>query len=722
MKKQLFILVLFNLILSSSFSQNKKIDSLNEALKKTAEDTSRVNIFNEFYKEYQSTDPELSLKYAFRALALAEKISFKKGMGSSLNNIGFYYYNQDSSSKALVFFFKANDIFTQIEYNRGKAIVLANIGNTFYSLRSYSKALEYYSGSLAAAKEIGDSSRVAKLLGNIGIVYYDQGYYSKALDVYLKSLKIRERINDKQGIAYVLGNIGLIYEALKNDTMSLVYYGRSLKMKQEIGDKKGTSITYSNIGEIYKTKENYAKALEYYQYALAIAIEVDYKKVIASSLNNIGDVYKMQKNYAKASEYYTRTSKIYQDMGDKQGISLSYNNVGDIYRMTGDNENALLYFNKSLAIAEDIGDLELIRDNYLKTALTYESIKDYAKAYKYHQLFVGINDSIYNVESIQMIADMKTKYETEAKENEITLLKKESEVQDLKYSRGKILVFSIIGVLLLFVLFGLLTFRAYRFNKKAKLALQVTNKEIMHQKEQITRSSKELQKEKEKSDNLLLNILPYETAEELKSKGYASVRHYRNVSVLFTDFVGFTRITENLTPVELIGDLNMFFMRFDEIIEKYNLEKIKTIGDSYMCAGGLPHQDKDNPKKIVLAALEIQRFVKECNERKLKNNEQLWEMRIGVNTGDIIAGVVGKKKFAYDIWGDTVNTASRMESSGEPGKINISGNTYEHVKEFFDCTYRGKVSAKNKEDIDMYFVNGIKKNKMIFQEGNQPFQ
>jgi adenylate cyclase len=722
MKKGLFILLFFNFILCYSFSQESKPDSLNKALKNASEDTTRVNILNELYKEYQSAYPELSLKYAFQALELAEKISFNKGMGSSLNNIGLYYSNKDSSSKALVYFLKAIDVFTQIEYNRGKAIANANIGNIFYKQSSYSKALEYFYRSLAAAKEIGDSSRVAKLLGNIGVIYYEQGYYSKALDVYIKSLKIREKINDKQGIAYVLGNIGLIYEALKNDTMSLEYYGKSLKIKQEIGDKRGISITYSNIGEIYKTKEDYTKALEYYQYALAISTEVDYKKVIASSFSNIGDVYKLLGNYIKASEYYSKTTSIYQEIGDKQGISLSYNNMGDIFRRGGKNENALLYFNKSLEIAKEIGSLEMIRENYQMIAMTYESKKEYSQAYKFQQLFVGINDSIYNVESIQMIADMKTKYETEAKENEITLLNKESEVQDLKYSRGKILMFSIIGALFLFILFGLLTFRAYRFNKKAKIALQVTNKEILLQKEQITKSSIELQKEKEKSDNLLLNILPYETAEELKTNGYASVRHYKNVSVLFTDIVGFTRITENLTPVELIGDLNMFFMRFDEIIEKYNLEKIKTIGDSYMCAGGLPHQDKDNPKKIVLAALEIQRFVKECNERKLKNNEQVWGMRIGINTGDIIAGVVGKKKFAYDIWGDTVNTASRMESSGEPGKINVSGNTYEHVKEYFDCTYRGKVSAKNKEDIDMYFVNGIKKNKMIFQEGNQPFQ
>ena len=214
--------------------------------------------------------------------------------------------------------------------------------------------------------------------------------------------------------------------------------------------------------------------------------------------------------------------------------------------------------------------------------------------------------------------------------------------------------------------------------------------------------------EKERSDKLLLNILPEETAEELKNKGSATPKYYRKVSVLFTDFKGFTKIAEKLTPAELVEELNNCFLEFDRIIDKYNLEKIKTIGDAYMCAGGIPVANDTNPVDIVHAGLEIKAYMENLKKEREEAGQDYWELRIGIHTGAVIAGVVGKNKFAYDIWGDAVNTASRMESSGIPGKVNISGETYELVKDQFICTHRGKIQAKNKGEIDMYIVEDIK--------------
>lgn len=218
----------------------------------------------------------------------------------------------------------------------------------------------------------------------------------------------------------------------------------------------------------------------------------------------------------------------------------------------------------------------------------------------------------------------------------------------------------------------------------------------------------QLQEQTEKTEELLLNILPSETAEELKHNGKATARHYNLVSILFTDFKGFTKIAELITPEDLVNELDICFIKFDEIIAQYNIEKIKTIGDAYMCAGGLPIRNKSNPVLITLAGLEICRFMEKLGEEKKLKGHPFWELRLGIHTGPVIAGVVGKKKFAYDIWGDSVNTASRMESSGEVGKVNISGTTYELIKDYFDCTFRGKIEAKNKGKIDMYFVIGIK--------------
>lgn len=218
----------------------------------------------------------------------------------------------------------------------------------------------------------------------------------------------------------------------------------------------------------------------------------------------------------------------------------------------------------------------------------------------------------------------------------------------------------------------------------------------------------ELLEEKGKVEDLLLNILPKETAEELQTNGKATAKHYNMASVLFTDFKGFTKFAEQTKPEDLVSELDKCFIQFDDIVSDLSLEKIKTIGDAYMCAGGVPIKNKSNPIATTLCALRLRNVMREIAEEKKENGEKFWEVRIGVHTGPLTAGVVGKKKFAYDVWGDTVNTASRMESSSEPGKVNISGTTYELVKEYFECEYRGKIDAKGKGLIDMYFVKGLK--------------
>lgn len=219
--------------------------------------------------------------------------------------------------------------------------------------------------------------------------------------------------------------------------------------------------------------------------------------------------------------------------------------------------------------------------------------------------------------------------------------------------------------------------------------------------------TEELIKEKEKSEMLLANVLPKTTADELMSKGKATKTKYNFVTVLFSDIQGFTRIAEEMNPEILIDELDRFFFHFDSVVEKYNIEKIKTIGDAYMCAGGIPEKNRTNPVEVVLAAYEMQLYMSRLKSEAERDGRNFWDIRIGIHTGTVVAGVVGHKKLSYDIWGDTVNTASRMESSGEAGKINISGTTYEFVKDFFVCEHRGKMPVKYKGELDMYFVLGL---------------
>ena len=219
----------------------------------------------------------------------------------------------------------------------------------------------------------------------------------------------------------------------------------------------------------------------------------------------------------------------------------------------------------------------------------------------------------------------------------------------------------------------------------------------------------QLDAERRKSDKLLLNTLPLKIANDLKQTGKVKPIHYESASVLFTDFKDFTKLAEQLTPEELVDELDYCFSCFDMIAEIHNLEKLKTIGDSYMCVAGIPTPKATHAIDTVLAALQIQAFMRWRQQEKIQNNQPPWEIRIGIHSGSLLAGVIGQKKFTYDVWGDTVNIASRMESSGVSGGINISQATFELIKDFFDCEYRGKITAKNKGDIDMYLVKNLKK-------------
>ncbi len=226
----------------------------------------------------------------------------------------------------------------------------------------------------------------------------------------------------------------------------------------------------------------------------------------------------------------------------------------------------------------------------------------------------------------------------------------------------------------------------------------------------------EVEEQKRHSEALLHNILPADIARELREKGSVDPRYYEDVTILFSDFVGFTLSTEKLAAEDLVHLLQDYFTAFDQIMESYGIEKLKTIGDAYMCAGGLGLASASHPVDAVLAAFEMLNAVR---ERDRPGNLARWEVRIGIHTGSVIAGVVGIRKFAFDVWGDTVNYASRMETAGAPNRVNVSQSTYLRIKDFFDCEHRGKIATKEKRQVDMYFVNGILP-ALLSSEGENP--
>ena len=252
--------------------------------------------------------------------------------------------------------------------------------------------------------------------------------------------------------------------------------------------------------------------------------------------------------------------------------------------------------------------------------------------------------------------------------------------------------------------------------------IEAQNLVIEEEKNKVIEQQKLLQKEKDKSERLILKIMPKNTIEDLKNHGTTSARAYKTVSVLFTDFVGFTKKAEGMKPTELVSKLDVYFTKFDEIIVKNNLEKIKTIGDAYMCAGGVPVRNNTNPIDTCLAALQIQDYITTLNDECAKNGtpEDAWELRLGINTGEVTAGVIGNQRLAYDIWGSTVNRAQRMEMLGQPGKVTITGETFKLIEPYFECTFRGKAQSKSKREILMYTVERIKPQLSADEKGIVP--
>ncbi|AFD07435.1 adenylate/guanylate cyclase domain-containing protein [Solitalea canadensis] len=587
----------------------------------------------------------------------------------------------DNPAKAISLAIEAKKLAEKIKFPKGRAYALKNIGIAYYFQGKYVEALDNYTQSLNQFKEIKDNVGIANLYNNIGVIYYDQGDDAKALENYLQSLKYAELSKDKLRILSALNNVGGVYN-IKDATYdkALHYYLLALPLCEELNRTEELGAISVNIGSIYFDKNDDTKALHYFNKALKA---YGNSEGSLNAYNAMGKLYKREKKYDQALENHQKALALAENLNIKISIIQSLIGMGNVYLDKGDFKTALYFFNRAKIPALEIQAKHEIKDIYQVLSKVYAKTNNYEKAFEYQSLYANIKDTLYNIESDKKLGNLQFDFDLQKKQGEINLLTKDKALQQLALERQKIAKNSLIAVLGLICIIGLILYRDYR--NKIRL-----NKLLDQQKVEI--------------ENLLANILPEEVAKELKEKGQATPRYYESVSVLFTDFKSFTAIAETLSPQQVVAELSECFTMFDTIIERNNLEKIKTIGDSYMCAGGIPTVNSTHPINIMKAAFEILGFMNEINNRRKLNGATPWEIRIGIHTGPLVAGVVGKKKYAYDIWGSTVNIASRMESNGEPGQINISAAHYELIKHEYECEYRGKILAKNAGEIDMYFV------------------
>ncbi|MCB0769841.1 MAG: adenylate/guanylate cyclase domain-containing protein [Flavobacteriales bacterium] len=453
---------------------------------------------------------------------------------------------------------------------------------------------------------------------------------------------------------------------------------------------KKAFLTNKAIAQVYKGE--FELGLRTFKELLFIAEREGDRTDQMDACNNIAAIFGMRyedgghASYLDSSENYVRKAlNIGRSLGKTEEVVIHYLNLGVISKDKKNYTRSLAYLDSAMVIAREAQFLQLASTIAQVRSDAFEGMGKLDSSLAYLRIHAQLKDSLLDHEKVRAISDMQEKYESEKKERQIKELevhKLSADLREEQLTRTRnIYLFVGLGVML--VAGGL--WSRLRYTRRAKAILQV---------------------EKDRSEELLLNILPEEVAEELKEKGEAEARLIEQVTVLFTDFKGFTAMSEKLSPKELVKDLHECFSTFDRICEAHGLEKIKTIGDAYMAAGGLPTPNTTHATDVIHVALEMRDFIAEGKARKLAAGLPYFEIRIGVHTGPVVAGIVGVKKFSYDIWGDTVNTASRMESSGEPGKVNISEATYALVKDTAGLTFtpRGKVEAKGKGEMEMFFV------------------
>ena len=625
------------------------------------------------------------------------KISRSKVIADSLYALGSKYDEIGNSKKALALYENSLNIYQSIKENQKIGDCFNSIGTIYYFRGDYFKTLFFFKESLRWQIKAKNKKGIADILNNIGVIYYSLGNYLKAVEYYRQAIVIQEEIGNRKNVATITENIGAIYSKVKDYTNAMRYINKAYAIFKSINDRKGIAKMLIEIGYISMEKGDFDKAFEDFNQSLKIAVEEKDKQLELEVLSNLGELFYKQSDFQKAQYYYNLCFQYAKEIDNLRYKSVSQIAIGNIFHQLKKDNKAIEKCSTGLKLAEKLGAISEKKDACECLYKSYKSLENSTLALQYYEKSNAFKDSLKAEEASNRMMNMEFQKQqlmdsiVYVKKQNIIEQKHKEEIQKKEKQRN-IIIASLCFTLVVAV--GL--WSSLNFVRKSKKALGI---------------------EKNRSEALLLNILPAEIAEELKQKGSVNARDFSLVSILFTDFKSFTQTAEKMTPHLLVEEINVCFKAFDLISEKYKIEKIKTIGDAYMAAGGIPHPDENSLKNIVLAGLDMQAFVIQRAIENKQYQKPFFEMRLGIHVGPIVAGIVGVKKFQYDVWGDTVNTASRIESNGMVGKVNISESLYHLIKdeECFTFEYRGNIIAKGKGEIAMYFVE---RNDYTFEDAN----
>lgn len=477
---RIFAFIVFLLFTTSSFSQNKQtLDSLEKVLSQSQVDTVKVNCMVKLASEYRNNEPEKAKQYALKALALAQQNSFKKGIANCYHLLGMIYSH----------------------------------------LAENEKAMEYYMFSLKINQELGDKRAMSTSYNNIGSLHYYQGNYDKALKYYLISLEIDEELKEERGMASSYNNVGLIYWAQSNFDKAQDYFQMAVNIYAHLRDKKGLGGAYSNIGGVAYYKGKPDVAILYFQKSYEYYKDINFKTGCATALTNISEILTEQKKYADAMKYALESIEIHEQLGNKSEKTYGLLALAKIYSYQKQYPQAIDKLKEVIELSKEINGQKQLSQAHLMTAQTYYEMGNYKQAYQSFEAYTTAKDSIFTKESTAQIAEMNTKYDTDKKNKEIELLKKESEIQQLNQeadrSKNAMIRNLLIAICAFVLILTVVLYNRNQVKQKANLELAEKNKSIEEQKEQIQFQHSQLEhKNKEITDsikyakNLQMAILP----------------------------------------------------------------------------------------------------------------------------------------------------------------------------------------------------------------------
>lgn len=612
-----------------------------------AESESDVDQLNQKAEMLLNQKPKESLTIAGSAKSAAENIGYKKGLAKSVALIGIANYKIDDYAKARIFMNQAEALSEQANDTSAISFCKYWLANLELNQGQYGKALDLYQTALVFAQQIGDKKNIARCLDGKASIYESLGEDDKALELYTQSLAVAKEANFKEWYGNV--TFELANQAYKKGMLddAIAKYNEAIQLSEAAGNLNNKANCLQQLASIYYDKNNSKEAMKHVQQAMDI----------------------FQETGSVSSFSHSRVLMCFILLSNKQ-----YDLAIDLAKM-------------SMQEGKTNGETDLEKSSAEALYYAYLYKGDKAKALEYHVKFHELSEANHTKDLSKKMTqlELQANFENERKIAKAEQAKKDTETNAAFEKQKLIKKASFIGIGLLAIIAALSIFAFVQKRNDTRLVAV----------------------EKRKSDELLLNILPAEVAAEIKESVFSQSKNYDLATVLFADIKSFTGASEKISADKLIGEMDYYFRQFDEIINKYKIEKIKTIGDAYLCVGGLPKADADNAFHVICSAIEMQDFVKQTKTEREKNGGLYFEIRIGIHTGPLIAGIVGLHKYGHDIWVDTVNMAARIEQHGDKGKINISGSTYELVKGKFSCTHRGQTEANNKGQIDMYFVDSI---------------